>query len=65
MGIDFSKWRHLGIHVDTAQGLVDVYIDGVRYEDAALAAPVRVTYDEGDLKLKVTVWAGKDSEDDI
>ena len=58
-----NEWKHLGIHIDTEREIVDVYMDGVRYEGAALAAPVRVSFDKGELKLKVTVWARKDGED--
>lgn len=65
MSLDFLKWKQIGLHIDTEQGLIDVYMDGVRYKGASLAAPVRVTFDEGELKLKVTVWAGEDVENNL
>jgi hypothetical protein len=58
-------WKQIGIHVNTEEEIVDVYVDGVRYPGSALAAPIRLSYEKGEFKLKVTVWAGKDTESDI
>jgi len=51
-----ESWKHLGITINTELELCDVYIDGVRY-DATLASPVRFSYEEGELKIKVGLWS--------
>lgn len=50
-----KEWRHLGITINTKEGIIDVYVDGVRY-DSALASPIRFSYEEGYLRLKTAVW---------
>lgn len=57
-------WKHIGININTEEDVVDVYVDGVRYPGSALAAPVRFSYEKGELRLKVTIWAGKETDDD-
>jgi 2-phospho-L-lactate guanylyltransferase (CobY/MobA/RfbA family) len=57
-------WKQIGININTEEDMVDVYVDGVRYPGSALAAPIRLSYEKGELRLKVTIWAGKGSESD-
>ena len=57
-------WKQIGILINTEEEIVDVYVDGVRYPGSALAAPIRISYEKGELKLKVTIWAGEDSKND-
>jgi 2-phospho-L-lactate guanylyltransferase (CobY/MobA/RfbA family) len=58
-------WKQIGIHINTEEDVVDVYVDGVRYPGSVLVAPVRISYEKGELRLKVTVWAGEDAKSDI
>ena len=58
-------WKQIGININTEEDVVDVYVDGVRYPGSALAAPIRLSYEKHELRLKVTIWAGEEAENDI
>jgi hypothetical protein len=58
-----ESWKNIGITINSELGICDVYIDGVRY-DAALASPVRFSYEEEKLRLKVGLWAKNQGDED-
>jgi hypothetical protein len=58
-----SDCNHIGFYVNTDEERVDVWIDGVLHEGASLSHPIRFSYEEGVLKLKVGVYLPKDEND--
>jgi hypothetical protein len=59
-----SKLKHVGININTAEKRWDLWVDGVLYP-ATLADAVRFSYEDGELRLKVGVWAEAPEDDDI